>query len=261
MRISLIVSTYNRPDALLLVLKSIEHQTLIPEEVIIADDGSSSLTKNAIDKFILGTKLNIIHSFQNDFGFRVAESRNRAIALATGRYIIIVDGDMILHPRFVNDHSKNASEGFFIQGSRVLINKRKTEQIINSDKQSINFFSLGINNRFNSIHSEFLSKYFSSNRTDLKGVRSCNMSFFRKDYININGFNNFFVGWGREDSEFVARLINKGILRKNLKFLAIQFHLWHDEAKRESLETNNQLLQNVIDKKIDWCEDGIKKFL
>jgi hypothetical protein len=87
------------------------------------------------------------------------------------------------------------------------------------------------------------------------------MSFFRKDCISVNGFNNEFKGWGREDSEFVVRLLNKGIHRKTLKFSAIQYHLWHNEANRSSLLGNDKLLQKVIAEELDWCENGINKFL
>ena len=87
------------------------------------------------------------------------------------------------------------------------------------------------------------------------------MSFFKKDCLNVNGFNNEFEGWGREDSEFVVRLMNNGIQRRTLKFLAIQYHLWHDEAQRESLAKNDFLLQKTIDQKLDWCESGINLYL
>ena len=87
------------------------------------------------------------------------------------------------------------------------------------------------------------------------------MSFFRQDCIDVNGFNNEFKGWGREDSEFVVRLFNKGINRKTLKFSAIQYHLWHDEANRKSLLKNDLLLQKMVDDNLDWCELGINKFL
>ena len=81
MSISLIVTTYNRPEALILVLKSIELQTLIPLEVIVADDGSDEKTKNLIFDFSLQTDLDITHSFQEDLGFRAAEARNKAISM------------------------------------------------------------------------------------------------------------------------------------------------------------------------------------
>ena len=261
MRISLIVSTYNRPDALLLVLKSIHCQSLQPNEVIIADDGSDEKTKNLISDFRSQTNLEIIHSFQEDLGFRAAESRNRAISMASSEYIVSIDGDMILHPEFIMDHSKNAQPGYFIQGSRVLLSKNKTRRVIKKKQIIFNFFSSGLNNRLNSIYSNFLSKFFSSNKNYLKGVKTCNMSFYRKDCVSVNGFNNEFEGWGREDSEFIVRLFNKGINRKTLKFLVIQYHLWHDESERGSLLKNDQLLKKAVDEGLDWCSFGINKFL
>ena len=261
MHISLIVTTYNRPDALELVLKSIQYQSLQPFEVIIADDGSNNKTKEVITNFIIKTKLNIKHSFQEDLGFRAAKSRNKAIALAKGDYIILIDGDMILHPEFIKDHASNAKNGFFIQGSRVLFPKDMTNHIIKTNHFKFNFFHIGVSNRLNSVHSRFLSRIFSIKRNYLKGVKTCNMSFYLKDFISINGFNNDFEGWGREDSEFVARLLNKGVNRNTLKFSAIHFHLWHNENNREFLIKNNLLLQKTLDEKLKWCESGVNSFL
>jgi glycosyltransferase involved in cell wall biosynthesis len=261
MSISLIITTYNRPEALLLVLKSIECQIHPPSEVIIADDGSDERTKNLIFGFNSQSNLEIIHSFHEDLDFRAAESRNKAISISKSDYIILVDGDTILHPEFIVDHLKNAKFGFFIQGSRALLTEKKTKDVIKRQQLFFDFFSRGLNNRLNSIHSNLLSKFFSVKDNHLKGIKTCNMSFFRKDCISVNGFNNEFKGWGREDSEFVVRLLNKGVNRKTLKFSAIQYHLWHNEANRSSLLVNDNLLQKAIVEELDWCKDGINKFL
>ena len=87
------------------------------------------------------------------------------------------------------------------------------------------------------------------------------MAFFKQDCVNVNGFNNDFEGWGREDSEFAVRLLNSGINRKNLRFNAIQFHLWHFEITRESLSQNNVILNSSINSKSNWCINGIDKYL
>lgn len=128
MSISLIVTTYNRPEALILVLKSIELQTLIPSEVIVADDGSDEKTKNLIFDFSLQTDLDITHSFQEDLGFRAAEARNKAISMSKGDYIVLIDGDVVLHPEFIADHLKNSKFGYFIQGSRSLLTEKKNKR-------------------------------------------------------------------------------------------------------------------------------------
>ena len=261
MRVSLIITTYNWPESLFLVLKSIENQTIVPEEVVIADDGSTVETKEVITKFQKDSELNIIHSWQEDNGFRAAKSRNKAIAKSYGDYIILIDGDIILHPRFIQDHVNNAKVGYFIQGSRVLLTQAITEKIIISKRISFSFFSKGLNSRKNTIHSNFLSKIFSTNKNSLRGTRCCNIAFFKQDCININGFNNEFEGWGREDSEFVVRLFNAGFNRKNVRFNAIQYHLWHKESDRTSLDYNNQLLQNSIENKLKVCKKGINKYI
>ena len=261
MRVSLIITTYNWPESLFLVFKSIENQTIVPEEVVIADDGSTVETKEVITKFQKDSELNIIHSWQEDNGFRAAKSRNKAIAKSYGDYIILIDGDIILHPKFVQDHLNNAKAGYFIQGARVLFTQDTTEQIIISKRISFSFFSKGLNSKKNSIHSNFLSKIFSTYKNSLRGTRCCNIAFFKQDCINVNGFNNEFEGWGREDSEFVVRLFNNGLNRKNVRFNAIQYHLWHKEIDRMSLDCNNQLLQNSIENKLKVCKKGINKYI
>ena len=261
MRLTLIITTYNWPDSLVLVLKSIEGQTIIPDEVIIADDGSSAETKAVISKYQKDSDLNIIHSWQEDKGFRVAESRNKAIVKSRSDYIILVDGDMILHHKFIQDHIKNAQANYFVQGSRVLLTKVKSKKILDIRKIDFSFFSSGLKNRKNAIRSNLLSKIFSSKKNYLKGIKSCNIAFFKDDCIKVNGFNEDFIGWGREDSEFVVRLLNSGINRKTLRFNAVQYHLWHPQNKQESLRTNNLLLKLAIENNIKYCESGINRYI
>jgi glycosyltransferase involved in cell wall biosynthesis len=258
MKLTLIITTFNWPESLLLVLDSIRYQTHIPDEIIIADDGSDEKTKNLITDFKKQFNFNIIHSWQEDNGFRASRSRNKAILKSSGDYIILIDGDTILHPNFVYDHLAFAEPGYFIQGSRALLSEKVTQKVLIQKNVNLKFFSLQLKN---SIHSKILSSIFSNKKNHLKGIKSCNMAFYRKDCININGFNNDFEGWGREDSEFIARLINSSIKRKNIRFRAIQFHLWHNENSRISLKKNDEILANTINKNIKWCENGINSII
>ena len=157
MRLSLIITTYNWPESLELVLRSIEYQTITPEEVIIADDGSASETKVLVSRFQQDSKLNIIYSWQEDKGFRAAKSRNKAIAKSNTDYIVLIDGDMILHPRFIEDHVRNAKSGYFVQGSRVLLTQNKTKRVLGQQKINLSFFSSGLLNRKNAFYSNSLS--------------------------------------------------------------------------------------------------------
>ena len=257
MKLTLIITTYNWPKALLLVMESVEHQVIRPDELIIADDGSGEETRNLINRFKKNSNLNIIHSWQEDTGFRVARSRNKAIVKSTGDYIILIDGDTILHTNFVKDHIDNAEPGFFVQGSRVLVSEKHTKKALAEKKINFSSFSLGLKNRKNSIHSRLLSFIFSNKKNQLRGIKTHNFAFYMKDCLNINGFNNEFEGWGREDSEFAARLINSGIKRKNVRFNLIQFHLWHNDNSRVLLEKNDAMLEYAIKHRTHWCEKGI----
>jgi glycosyltransferase involved in cell wall biosynthesis len=257
MKLTLIITTYNWPESLRLVLKSVENQSIIPDEVIIADDGSKIETSILITNFNKGSDLNVIHSWQEDIGFRVSKSRNKAILKSSGEYIVLIDGDMILHSNFIQDHIDNAEYGFFVQGSRVLLSKKQTKKNLVQNKIKFSCLSSGLMNRKNAIHSRFLSEFFLNKKTYIDGIKSCNMAFYRNDCLKINGFNNDFEGWGREDSEFVVRLINSGIKRKNIRFCAIQYHLWHNDNDRASLKINDEMLEYAIKHNTKWCENGI----
>ena len=257
MKLTLIITTFNWPESLFLVLESIRYQTLIPDEIIIADDGSDEKTENLITTYKKKFNLNITHSWQENIGFRAARSRNKAILKSSSDYIILIDGDTILHSNFVKDHLNFAEPGYFVQGSRALLLKEETQKAIEQKNINFSFFSSKLKNRKNSIHSKILSSVFSNKKNQLQGIKSCNMAFYRKDCMDINGFNNDFEGWGREDSEFIVRLMNSGVKRKNIRFNAIQFHLWHNENSRISLKENDEILNNVINKNIRWCENGI----
>jgi len=262
MKVSIVVTTYNRPDALEVVLNSIKKQTLKPYEVLIADDGSDHRTKQVIDKFIHNNEFKVIHSWHEDIGFRVSEARNKAISFSEADYLILIDGDMILNRFFIQDHLFHSERGFFIQGKRALLNEEETQNYLSFPmKTNFNFFSKGVMNRKNAIHSKFLSNFFVSKSNKLEGLKACNMSFFRDDFIRVNGFNHDFVGWGREDSELGVRMFNSGLMRKDIRYMALQLHLWHPQSTRKMLEKNNKILQESISNKKTWCNNGIDKYL
>ena len=260
MKVSLIITTFNRPEALSIVLKSALYQSIDPYEIIIADDGSNEKTKNLINDIRKMTKIPILHSWQEDIGNRTARSRNKAIAKSTADYIVIIDGDMLLDKHFIKDHLSSAKPNLFLQGSRVLIDSKLTKQILMDQDYRFNFFTKGLKNRINSLRLPFLAKFFSKEFNKLGGIRSCNMSFYKSDFLKVNGFNNDFDGgWGQEDSEFACRLMNAGLLRKNIKFSAIQFHLYHPEGSSPS--KNHKLVEKALAEGLVFCKNGVNEYL
>ena len=261
--VALIVTTYNRPDALELVLKSALAQTRLPDEIIVADDGSRQDTAEVVEFIRNHTDIPVKHSWRPDDGFRAAESRNRALAQAKSDYVILIDGDMILDPSFIADHLKLARKGRLIQGSRVILTQGRTQEILDSGElPDLSVFSQGIEKRLSALRCRSLSALIGrqSSRKH-KGIKTCNMGFFRSDALAVNGFDNRFVGWGREDSEFVARLFHNGMKRHNLKFAGIAYHLWHHEAERDALPQNDALLKATLSEQKIRCEDGMDEFI
>lgn len=262
-KISLVVTTYNWPAALELVLLSIERLAEFPAEVIIADDGSKKETAELIKRYQTNFPVPLSHCWQEDNGFQLAKIRNKAMAMAKEDYIVMIDGDMVLHPKFIHDHRQIAATDYFIQGRRVILSPEISQKVLNEKLTQFNPLSKGIGNKVNAIHCPLLSPMVSSlfSKHDYRSVRGCNMAFWRSDVIKVNGFNEAFVGWGREDSEFVARLLNNNIQRRDLRLAGIAYHLYHAENSKQNLAQNDEILNEAVKNKVKVCELGINQYL
>ena len=260
MKTSLVITTYNWPEALEIVLLSILQQSVLPNEIIIADDGSSKETKQLIEHYSGKFESGLKHIWQKDEGFQKTSILNKSIAKSSGDYIIQIDGDIIIHTHFIRDHIKMAKKGLFIHGSRTFLNDTTTQKAIKNSIINFSIFSSGITNRFNGLHSLFLSKVLSNKNKKLKGTRGCNLSFWRQDFIKVNGYNQDMTGWGKEDTELSVRLMNSGLHKLKLKCLAVCYHLHHKISSKEGININNAILTLVIKEKREICINGINKY-
>jgi glycosyltransferase involved in cell wall biosynthesis len=259
--ISLIISTYNRPDFLELVLLSVLKQVQLPDEVIIADDGSTNDTKSLIEKYQTTFPIPLVHVWHKDEGYQLGAIKNRAAAKATGDYIVFIDGDLMLHPYFIFDYRKNLQENSILVASRVFLSEAYTTELLKTKNTTIQLSRANIEkNRKSAYRLPALHHIIGGSKTHV-GARGGLMGVFRKDYIKVNGFDEAFTGWGREDSELFVRLLNSGIKRKNIKFAAITYHLWHPILSRKQLSANDSLLEKSIAEKRVRCQDGIDKYL
>ena len=261
MKVSLIITTYNWKEALELSLLSGLNQKKKPAEIIVADDGSRSDTGKMIAAIAAHSPIPVLHSWQEDKGFRLSASRNKAIGKTSGDYIVLIDGDIIMEEHFIADHIHFAQPGCFVQGTRVLLKEDLSEEVLARKKMPETLCKKGVENRKNCLRSAFLSRLVSFKNRGMNGVRTCNFAFWRKDALAVNGFNEDFIGWGREDSEFTARLLNYGLMRRNVKFNALAYHLYHSRNDRSHLPENDRLLEETIEKKRIWCERGVNAYL
>lgn len=246
-RISLVVTTYNWPQALALVLESVRAQHVLPDEVVIADDGSRDDTRGLLERTARDFPVPLRHCWQEDAGFRVARSRNRAIAAARNGYVLLLDGDMVLHPRFVADHRAAMHAGAYVQGSRVLTSPDFATRLLHGAQHTVTWRSPGIERRRNAVRMPWLSRWYqqrSATRTPTR-IKTCNQGWWREDLLALNGFDERYEGWGREDEDLAVRAGHAGLVCRQMRFAGLAFHLYHRERHQDGASPNDALLADA----------------
>jgi glycosyltransferase involved in cell wall biosynthesis len=252
--ISVVVTTYEREDALDAVLRSLAAQRDRRFEIVVADDGSGPSTAALIGRWKPRICVPLIHVWQEHRGFRAAEMRNRALIKAHGDYCVFLDGDCIVRPDFVAQHRRLAERGWFVAGNRVLLSERQTEVVLNDGLTPEIWTAAewlrrrrqhGVN-RLAALLDLPLGPLRKLEAHKWQGARSCNLAVWRSDLDAVDGFDASFNGWGREDSDLLVRLLRAGVRRKDGRFATGVIHLWHPAADRAQLTANDAKLEAVI---------------
>jgi glycosyltransferase involved in cell wall biosynthesis len=255
MKISVIVATYNRVDALNLVLQSLETQTDSNFEVIVADDGSREETKEFISKFAKTSKLEMKHVWHEDKGFRLALIRNLATTQASGEYLIFLDGDCITQPDFVARHRMLAQKNFLVTGSRVLLSEALTQELLRSAHWDFKIFSASLLkyrlaggiNKFWPLKIKFGDGAWRNYKKFVwRRIKGCNLACWKADAQAIGGFDETMTGWGHEDADFVFRLQHSHIKRKSGSWSTEVLHLFHKMNDQSNAAENARRVREKI---------------
>jgi len=255
MRLSVVVITYNWPQALDLVLRALARQTVLPDEVIVTDDGSREDTAVLLRGLARDYPTRLVHLWQPDDGARMSRARNRGIAAAQGDYIVFLDGDMVAERHCIAEHRSFARRGCFVQGSRVLTSEACSTRVLAERRLDVGFFEPAIERRRHTLRIPLLARLYARPHRSQRGIKSCNWGFWRDDLVAINGFNEAMTGWGREDNELAARAFNAGLQRRDLRFGGLALHLWH--RTRTLHEANDGLLADTLARGLVRCEHGL----
>jgi glycosyltransferase involved in cell wall biosynthesis len=254
LKTAVIVTTYNRPDALRAVLEGYLAQQAAAFELLIADDGSGDETRELVASYASRAPFPLRHVWQEDRGFRAAAIRNRALAQTTADYVIFSDGDCVPPTFFVQRHLALAEVNCFVAGNRVLLSESFTKRVL-CDRIAIHdwgalrwlvAFAKRDVNRVSPLvrlPGNILRK-MAPRRWE--GVKTCNLAAWRADLVRINGLDERYSGWGLEDSDLVIRLINSGVQHKSGRFHAPVLHLWHRENDRSALAENQARLKALL---------------
>jgi glycosyltransferase involved in cell wall biosynthesis len=242
-RVSVIVTTHDRHDALAAVLLGLAGQNSRNFEVVIADDGSDP------DASALAETFGANHVWHPHRGFRAAAIRNRAVEASSGNYLIFLDGDCVPRPSFVKRHRSLAEAGWFVAGNRALLSQKATFQVLSSDGRLPDNWLLrrlcGDIDRLSPLLTFPIPRKMDPGRWT--GAQSCNLGMWRSDFERVGGFDEAYEGWGYEDSDLVVRLIRDGVRRKDGRFSTGVVHLWHPPRDRTASGRNYNRLQVTLE--------------
>ena len=251
--ISVVVSTYERADALAAVLRGLSRQSDRQFEVIVADDGSGPATRETVGHWSAKLGRPLAHVRHEHAGFRAAEIRNRAIAQSRGSYCVFLDGDCIPRADFIARHRRLAEPGWFVAGNRILLSQALTDAVLAQQLEPERWtFAALLRNRRHGINRLAPALYLPLGLlrkiapARWEGARSCNLAVARRDLDRVDGFDASFNGWGLEDSDLAIRLIHAGVRRKDGRFATGVFHLWHQPYDRAQLGENQNRLDAVL---------------
>ncbi len=265
--VGVVVSTYNRPDALRAVLDGLAAQDYPRFEILVADDGSGPPTRQVVERFAERSPVTVRHVWQPDEGYRLAAIRNRAVAATAAEYVVQTDGDCVVRPDFVRRHARLAERGFFVRGSRIRLGRSLSEAVLAHEIPIHRWGALrwlrhrarGDLDRFAPLLRLPLGPLRKASPRAWDGAKACNLATWRDDYLAINGFDEAYEGWGSEDNDFVLRLIRHGVYRKDGRFSVPVLHLWH--AQRSRVEENRARFEARLRSDLVRAERGVSQYL
>lgn len=255
--VDLIISTYNNASSVKQIISLIEEGSVLPSSIHVTDDGSNSENRKIIENHLNRIEIPSFYHWHIDRGFRKSKILNQGILNCKSEYIVFLDGDCLPHKHFISDHLKLAEEGCFIQGRRCFVRESEVPNLLNNKTTLRRLILSGkVSGLLKSIR---LPRPVVRKNNSMYGLLGCNLAVWKKDLLLVNGFDEDYEGWGREDSDLGARLYNLGLQRKIVYGRAVVYHLNHPENNRDNLQENNRKLNETIKSGKIRCANGIVK--
>lgn len=266
---SLIISVYKNTRFLKAVLDSVTLQTWREFEVIVSEDGDSKemrqfLHSNSFD-------FPLIHLSQEDIGWRKNQALNRAIAKASADWLVFIDGDCVLHPRFMEFHWKYRDEKAILAGKRIKLDGDTSQLLLNGQvkPEGMNAFIRKRSGIIKKNGGGFVEEGifidpkgflgFIPKLRKMRHLKGCNMSFHRNAILAINGFDEDYIKPAvGEDADLLWRFQGLGYSLKSLRNVAVQYHLYHQESWTDQEENLAIMHKNQAEHRY-VCKNGIKK--
>lgn len=268
MKTAVVVTTYNRPDALGAVLAGYCAQSTADFELLVADDGSTEATRTVVENCRAAAPFAVRHVWHEDRGFRAAAIRNRALAATAADYVVFSDGDCVPAHDFVARHAALAERGWFVAGNRVLLEAAFTRRAL---AQALPLHAFGAARWLAAWARRDINRWLPLLRAGdgawrkaaparWAGVKTCNLGIWRDDLVRVNGLDEAYAGWGLEDSDLVIRLLHAGVRHKSGRCAVPVFHLWHAENDRSRLADNQRRLDALLASNAVRATQGLDRY-
>lgn len=266
MKVSVIVTTYNKERELSLVLEAYRHQIYQDFEIVVADDGSGPATREVIENARKNLKVQVKHSWQEDDGFRAARSRNLAIHQCDGEIIAMTDGDCLPMPDYVSQIAQSFEASSYRAGERFLLTEQEAAEI---EPQKIATGGAEyLKSQVPARERKRVQKIARKNRwyrllrlKERPKVMTCNFVAWRSDLERVNGFDERYVGWGHEDTDLGRRLRKLDIRSKENLSPGEMIHLWHKSDSSFAGRVRDCPNADYFNRGffLAKCRDGLKK--
>lgn len=271
MKLSVLVTIYNRPEHLRLLLDSLAIQRRRPDEIIVADDGSDAGTVAAMDRLLPACGIPAQTVRQEKDGYRLAAARNLAIRAAAGDYLVFLDCDIALLPEALAIHERAAAHGRLLCGHRGLLDEAATRALFEARPSPAeadweqawahaDVADMEEAQRLFTRHAALRRWHLA--RPHKPKLIGCHFSLFREDVERVNGFDENFVGWGYEDDDFARRLYRAGVQPHSIIPAARALHLWHPSLAPAALRRHRDRPNRAYFRR--WrvppaCANGLRK--
>ena len=266
------LTTYNNPRALELVLAGLARQRATGFEVWVADDGSSGETARLVRRFAGTVPFPVEHVWHEDRGFRKMRILNATVPQVRSEYVVLLEGDCIPNPDYVAVHLRWRRPGTFLYGHRVFLDGRTSAglraEAVRAGREPggavrnvVRAFRGRARRGYNALRLPVPAVRLGQALlgTERPVMRGMNFSAWKADLVAINGWNEEYAGWGREDDDLVTRLQFQGLRGRSVRFGAILYHLDHPLRRDPAvLAANDRIYQDVVRRGSPVCRYGIR---
>lgn len=261
-KISLIISVYNKYDYLECVLNSIEKQTYRNFEVIIAEDCQKIEMLEHLNEWKKKYNFLIKHVSQEDIGFRKTKILNKAILKSEGKYILVIDGDCVLHKQYLKKYFQTFNKGYdVVFGRRCEMSEKLSKKILlQKGNKNIKLLDLIFPYSKAWTESVYIPFFLEIKKRTLR-ILGSNVGFTKDIIYKINGFNEDYEGAGiGEDTDLEWRFIGIGAKYKSIKNKAVQYHIFHGREGRHDTIKGDSILKESRNKNAYFCKNGLNKY-